>query len=581
MAPADSWPGGDGLPPPPPPSHQDQLNRQMIRHLMTQYSRDEMQRIWQEETRAAHSDTASIFTSSTRSSVKSEDAVSVFDSGSSIRTTSDSSSTRGSIISNVSAKFLNRRNRPSVASTTTSQSSHADGPAWDTDDGSTMNMGDGSMLSTPKQKAAFMCGFCKEEGIQKTCTRKNDLKRHIEDFHNMNAQWFCRHRGCQMVFDWQTAYKTHLKQSHGGSRMSLDDAKVNLCPQTVFACGFEQCSTVFEASTDDDAGSTFKEYVAHIVKHFDEATNSGEWTYSARIRNLLRQAGVFRAWNNSTWAADAERNRLTWNPQTSGILRKRLETRHIGDLQLLIQYVITTGSDPSTAHKYREDFITPVRDECQMAIPGHKIRAPPSVPATSMVEPEPEFRISRGANPNLAAYLASQRRVYVPRPPVRSGRSARPPVRAMTNAPAPMPTQFEYQTPSAASSMYDTRQHQHQHQHQPQHQQQQQHHPQYAVMDRSHSGIIAEDMRTLRTMAGHGTDADVDMGDTQMVDPGYMPHHHHHQQQQHSSGFPTQYATGAGELPVVDGAIDMSTAVSTAMEQQHDAFVSYGTSHGY
>jgi hypothetical protein len=60
-----------------------------------------------------------------------------------------------------------------------------------------------------------------------------------------------------------------------------------------------------------------------------------------------------------------------------------------------------------------------------------------------------------------------------------------------------------------------------------------------------------------------------------------MPHHHHHQQQQHSSGFPTQYATGAGELPVVDGAIDMSTAVSTAMEQQHDAFVSYGTSHGY
>ncbi|KAI9158875.1 hypothetical protein HJFPF1_06875 [Paramyrothecium foliicola] len=564
MAPAESWPDGDGLPPPPPPSHQDQLNRQMIRHLMTQYSHEEMQRIWQEETRSVHSDTASIFTSSTRSSVKSEDATSVFDSGSSIRTTSDSSSSRGSIISNVSAKFLGRKSRPSVTSTPAPQPSQVDGLGWDTDDAATMNSGDSAISAAPKQKGAFMCGFCKEEGIQKTCTRKNDLKRHIEDFHNMNAQWFCRHRGCQMVFDWQTAYKTHLKQSHGGSRMSLDDAKVSLCPQTVFACGFEKCTTVFEASTDDDAGTTFKDYVAHIVKHFDEATNSGEWTYSGRIRNLLRQAGVFRAWNNTTWAADSERHRLTWHPQTSGVLRKRLETRHIGDLQLLIQYVIMTGSDPTTTQKYREDFTTPVRDECQMAIPGHKIRAP--IPATTApMDAEPEFRISRGANPSLAAYLATQRRVYVPRPPVRSGRSARPPVRAMPSSGTPLASHFEYHGNQAAP-VYDGRQQQQHHHHQQ--------HPQYAVMTQPHGGIIADEMRNLRSMTGHASEADVEMGDAHMVDASYMSHSHH------TDGFSSPYGSGAMHSSDAIDACGLSSQPA-AMDQQHDAFVPYGTNHTY
>jgi hypothetical protein len=412
--------------------------------------------------------------------------------------------------------------------------------------------------SAPKQKGAFMCGFCKEEGIQKTCTRKNDLKRHIEDFHNMNAQWFCRHRGCQMVFDWQTAYKTHLKQSHGGSRMSLDDAKIDLCLQTVFACGFEQCNQVFEASTDDDASSTFKEYVAHVVKHFDEATNNGEWTYSARIRNLLRQAGVSRAWNNSSWP-EAERSRLTWHPQTSGILRKRLETRHIGDLQVLIKNAIMAGSNPSSTQKFGDDFCTPVRDTCQMIIPGHKIRVLPA--AAAPMDAEPEFKISRGANPSLAAYLATQRRVYVPRPPVRSGRSARPPVRAMTSA-TPMAPQFDY-AGNPGAPMYDARQHQQQPHHT---------HPQYAVMSHPQGGIIAEDMRNLRNMAGHGPENDVEMGDAHMVDTSYLPQHQH-------GNFPTHYGQGAMHpSEPVDGC---NLSSPPAAMDQHDQFVPYGTTHTY
>ena len=367
----------------------------------------------------------------------------------------------------------------------------------------------------------------------------------------MNAQWFCRHRGCAMVFDWQTAYKTHLKQAHGGSRMSLDEAKVNLCPQTVFACGFENCIQVFEAPNDDEAESTCKEYVGHVVKHFDEGASSGEWTYSARIRNLLRQSGVVRAWTNSSWP-EAERNRLRWHPQSSGILRKRLETKHLGDLQLLVQYAIALGSDPSTIKGYREDFVTPYKDECQESIPGHKSR--PRPPPASAPEPDPyQFRISRNTNPNLAAYLASQRRVYVPRPgPVRAGRSARPPMRGVpTSTPTSnsIPAQYRYSN-TPASPIFDPQQQQ-----------------QYAMMSQPGGGIIAEDLRSLRSMASNASEQDIEMGDAQMVDAGYIEH----------QPFSGPYGPAGIPSPAPDGSCLTPT---TAMEE-HMAFAAYDSAHAY
>ncbi|KAM6514728.1 hypothetical protein FSOLCH5_008968 [Fusarium solani] len=464
MAP-DSWSEADSISQHSSMSHQDDsLDRQLLRHLMRRYGREGVAQLMDEEATSpaiSLNDGASVISSSTYSSVKSEDAASLFDTASVRTFSSDNSSVRGSIISNVSARTAKLLGRKSNQSTrpSTSQSTHREEEAATTPSGDSAT----PAPHAPKQKGSFTCGFCREEDIQKTCTRKNDLKRHIEDFHNTNAQWFCRHSDCNMVFDWQTAYKTHLKQAHGGSRMTLDEAKVNLCPQTVFACGFENCPQVFEAPSDDDADSTFKEFVAHVVKHFDEGSNSGEWTYSGRMRNLLKQSGLVRAWANSSWPEE-ERNRLQWHPQSSGILRKRLETRHLGDLQLMVQYAIALGSEPSSITKYREDFINPVKDQCRQPIPGHKSRAPPLPPSGPSPDADQyQFRISRGTNPNLAAYLASQRRVYVPRPgPVRSGRSARPPRHTMpatTAAPAPMPHHFQYANIPQAQ-MYDPRQQQ-------------------------------------------------------------------------------------------------------------------------
>lgn len=252
----------------------------------------------------------------------------------------------------------------------------------------------------------------------------------MEDFHNTNAQWHCKHSGCGMVFDWPAAYKTHLKMAHGGSRMSLEDSKVSLCPQVVFACGFEKCTQVYEAMGDGDATAVFKKYVAHVVKHFDNSSVTGaEWSYSTRMRNLLCQSQVVGAWNEVlTRSGGASSNLhpddhlLRWHPQTSVVLRKRLESRHVGDVHLLVEYAMVLGSEPSVPCQFRHDFVTPVADTCQHDMPGHRTTvAARSNRVTGMVvapgdEPSDpfSFHMSRGMNPALAQYMASRRKVYVP-----------------------------------------------------------------------------------------------------------------------------------------------------------------------
>ncbi|KKA30698.1 hypothetical protein TD95_005141 [Thielaviopsis punctulata] len=394
-------------------THQLELDRQMVRHLLNTYSKEQLARIFQEETRKPmqpnQADRSSMLSAHTTSTTLS-DRSSVFDSASSVRSFSDASSiSTSSIFSNVSSKLLGRKSsHASKAAAHTAAHASSSSPFSASSSTSTA-------VITPiaKQKTVFMCGFCSEEDIVKTCTRKNDLKRHMEDFHNMNAQWCCRHRGCRMVFDWQTAYKAHLKKCHGGSRMSLDEAKVNLCPQVVFACGFAKCCHVFEASGDADAPNMFKEYVAHVVKHFDDAPNvTGAWSYSTRMRNLLRQAQVVRVWEQSGWDVQTDVP-LRWLPATSLVLRKRLECRHIDDAALMVEYAVQLGTHPERPLKHHANFVTPLRDSCAFSVPGHAAGGKSGLAPPLPVAQSFDFRISRNSDPALASYLASQRRVSV------------------------------------------------------------------------------------------------------------------------------------------------------------------------
>ncbi|KAG9254467.1 uncharacterized protein F5Z01DRAFT_622029 [Emericellopsis atlantica] len=478
------------------PSHEDQLDRQMLRHLMRKYGGAEgLSRLMLEEN-GPPLDSASEITTSTFSSVESA-PTSLFDSGSSIRS-EETGSGRGSIISNVSArtaKFLSR----------SSEDVHASA----------------SPSAAAKQRGTFTCGFCSEEGVVKTCTRKNDLKRHIEDFHYTNAQWQCRQRSCGQMFDWATVYKTHIKVVHGGSRSTnLDDARIELCPQQVFACGFENCIQVYETTRDGEEALAFKNYVAHVIKHLDEGSNSGDWSYSTRIRNLMRQSGTLRAWTESDWP-ESERNKLVWTPQTSVVLRKQLETKHLGDLRMLVQYAIALGSDPESVPAISNGL--PIREECRLH-GGERIRIQGAQRAPSQPYPQQQqlmrqgsatgddpfqFRISRGGttnNPQLAEYYATQRRMqqFTTRPPVRSGRSARPPVRTI---PAQQQQQQQQQQQALQQDMFDPTGYYHGQ-------------PSFAAAS-GEGGIVADDIRSLRSLASSHSGGDVDMGDGPSMEGGY------------------------------------------------------------
>jgi hypothetical protein len=230
------------------------------------------------------------------------------------------------------------------------------------------------------------------------------------------------------------------------------------------------------------------------------------------MRNLLRQSATNHVWTEAVWN-EAARNQLTWVPQSSGILRKRLECRHIGDVKMVVQYAYVLGSDPSRIAKFRDDFVIPVADTCQMVIPGHKIRHRPPPP-----DPDPfQFRISRGANPALAQLFASQRRVYVPprgsqrtvaRPPshqLHSPRSSGHLPVAPTSNPMhqPPPYYTSLPEPPPASPLFDPMS--------------QPFGNPAAVNMMPHGGIIADDLRSIRSMASSTPEPDIEMADTPLL----------------------------------------------------------------
>ncbi|KAG8412335.1 hypothetical protein J3458_014519 [Metarhizium acridum] len=275
----------------------------------------------------------------------------------------------------------------------------------------------GTAVVSMTHRLDYACGFCAEENIRKTCTRRNDLRRHIENFHNSNAVWFCQHPGCRVAYDWQTAYQNHLRTAHGRSHMNVDEAKVKLCPQTVFACGFENCPQVFEAPHEDDTAATLKEYSGHIVKHFEEGSNGGRWSYSTRIRNLLRQRQVSAFWDKA-WP-DMERPQLQWEPQSSMAARKTLEAGHVENLPFLVRLIIMLGSNPGDLSNLEGKLEPPVRRRCPKAqYQQHRLSfdAHAQSPQLAVERDMGQFKVSGGVGVEHGLYADIQPGHHVPRP---------------------------------------------------------------------------------------------------------------------------------------------------------------------
>ncbi|KAK0715622.1 hypothetical protein B0H67DRAFT_244787 [Lasiosphaeris hirsuta] len=229
-----------------------------------------------------------------------------------------------------------------------------------------------SPLLSPR-KPSFECPFCWELSIPSSISRKADLKRHFKQFHQNNAQWICPERGCSMAFDWKSAFEAHLKEQHHNAQHPPENHQVKLCHQVVFACGFKECRLVFEASSDDDAEKKGLEYFNHVANHFDDNLTHRNWSYTVRIRNLMRQAAVDPYWKERKKGAQDPK----WQPHTSSVVRKILETRHFTDIQLLVQWVVHLGANPfcepySPIPKLPAELRLPIKENCTMTIDGHR-----------------------------------------------------------------------------------------------------------------------------------------------------------------------------------------------------------------
>ncbi|KAM0255606.1 hypothetical protein ACHAQJ_005610 [Trichoderma viride] len=218
----------------------------------------------------------------------------------------------------------------------------------------------------PMWQKEYTCGLCNEQGMNPKFSRRNDLQRHIEGKHHTNKLWICSPKDCRRVFQWQGAYKEHVR-SHHKSRVKVSDAEIlTLCPQTVFACGFEDCNKVYEAPSEFETGRTKEKYVTHVVNHFRFMKKPTAWTFTLRIRNLLRQGDLFNVWPPRSLSAN-QKMRLNWDSSTSIVLQKLLETRHLGDLNFLVHNAVALGSNPSkeVQQLVQGNLTVPIFGECQ------------------------------------------------------------------------------------------------------------------------------------------------------------------------------------------------------------------------
>lgn len=307
--------------------------------------------------------------------------------------------------------------------------------------------GDGS-------RTKLQCPFCTEYGIGQWIGRKPDLKRHFNKIHASNAHWTCKlGGGCNLTFDFHTAYDAHVKQDHGG--VKDPDAKASTCQQVVWACGFETCREVFEAKTDDHGPKVMNNYFEHVLGHVVSSA-CGKWSYSRRMRNLLQQAIVRDAWKDCDKGSVEE---LLWQPQNSSILRKMLETRHINDAILLCRYAVLLGSGHSAPAIASTQFSVPLINSCKIVSPNHDPRrdarfskgssllnkfSRSSKPST----PRPSGRITGSQPKNRVTVLRAPAQLStIPPPTMRS-----PPVNNFHFPPMPMPVRSPPPVPNMPSS---------------------------------------------------------------------------------------------------------------------------------
>lgn len=223
----------------------------------------------------------------------------------------------------------------------------------------------------------YQCPMCFLDRNLVEFGRKSDFKKHLNNFHGSDVVWICRTKGCHLTFATERAYSTHAKETHKMEALPNSAARSDLCPQLVFSCGFSSCKDrIFEAQHRDEAANSRDKYFEHIAKHFEDDFDVNEWEYRVQIHNLLRQSRVKSIWKTCIWPKE-KRQALSWNPRSSGDLKRMLECRHLGeDISPLVRLAYILGTAPFTSSRTPPPseidlhFQLPYRSQCLLESDG-------------------------------------------------------------------------------------------------------------------------------------------------------------------------------------------------------------------
>ncbi|ATY65657.1 hypothetical protein A9K55_001499 [Cordyceps militaris] len=192
-----------------------------------------------------------------------------------------------------------------------------------------------------RDKEGHQCGFCKEMNHVVVCARKNDLKRHMGDFHHVVTEFRCPVQGCKFQTESKKQFSQHIKTDGRHKQIvsnnEIHNHEVTICEPIIFACGFANCSVLLEAPPAGDNGKTFRDYIEHVIKHYDE-DQCAEWSYETRIQSLLRQSRMQGV------AQHVDMRALVWDWKHSTELRRELITGNIMSKEETLQRAFSLGS---------------------------------------------------------------------------------------------------------------------------------------------------------------------------------------------------------------------------------------------
>ncbi|KAK6445273.1 hypothetical protein FP744_10001521 [Trichoderma asperellum] len=362
------------------PLHEDRVGRPMVRYLLDTYTMQQIQKLFEEEASADDDDgddADSILPESEPKpkAVISSTACETITMPSSLNTVSRAFTPINN--TSLSATAVERSLKDSDIAFSDNALAHqrteefmADQAALHPANDNAIEDSESLNIETPPRKQKeYTCGFCSEYGIHKRLSRPSDLKRHLENTHHTDNLWVCPKANCRRVFQWLGAFKEHARYYHK-VRIRICDAEIiTLCPQTVFACGFEGCNQLYEAPSDAEASPTKDKFIAHILGHFrSNVEKTRPWTFTLRMRNLLSQDGLSNVWPPPSLSYE-QNLELNWDARSGSVLQKLLETRHLGSASSLIRNAIALGSMPlREVQLARGNAVLPILSQCQAAV---------------------------------------------------------------------------------------------------------------------------------------------------------------------------------------------------------------------